>query len=144
MTDAELNQLKDFFQTSKYSNNQDIQAAAYFYLAIISYQLGNNNLATSYITEFLRMMPDDLIGFIILANSYYAEENYIDALSEYQKIIWAHPNHELALFQQGVCFYKLNYQNHLDIYSQIRKVCIKCIAKRVINRNFINISSCIN
>jgi len=110
LNDEELNQLKDALQTSKYSDNQDIQAAAYFYLSIISYQLGNNNLSISYIQEFLRMMPDDLIGFLILANSYYADQHYIDALSEYQKIIWAYPNHELALFQQGLCFYKLGYE----------------------------------
>ena len=28
-----------------------------------------------------------------------------------KKIIWANPENELALFQQGVCFYKLNYSS---------------------------------
>ena len=107
--DTELQQLSDFFQTSKYSDNQDIQATAYFYLAIISYQLGNNNLSLSYVQEFLRIMPDDFIGFIITANNYYAEGRYLDALSEYQKILWIDPEHELSLFQQGLCFYKLGY-----------------------------------
>ena len=111
LDDLELNQLQDYFQTSKYSDNQDIQAAAYFYLSMISFKLGNNNLSTSYTKEFLRIMPDDIIGYTILANNYFAEKNYIDALSEYQKIIWANPDNELALFQQGVCFYKLNYSN---------------------------------
>ena len=111
LDDLELNQLQDYFQTSKYSDNQDIQSAAYFYLSMISFKLGNNNLSLSYTNEFLRLMPDDLIGYTILANNYYAEQNYIDALSEYQKIIWANPDNELALFQQGVCFYKLNYSS---------------------------------
>ncbi len=109
LNDLELNQLQDYFQTSKYSDNQDIQAAAYFFLSMISFKLGNNNLSLSYTNEFLRLMPDDLIGYTILANNYFSEKNYIDALSEYQKIIWANPDNELALFQQGVCFYKLNY-----------------------------------
>ncbi len=109
--DEELSQIRDFLQTSKYSDNQDIQASAYFYLAIISYKLGNNNLSLSYINEFLRIMPDDLIGYTIAANSHYSEKNYIDALSEYQKILWASPNNELALFQQGVCLYYLQYNN---------------------------------
>ena len=94
LNDEELNQLQDFLQTSKYSDNQDIQAAAYFYLSMISYKLGNNNLSLSYINEFLRIMPDDLIGYTIAANNYYAEKNYIDALSEYQKILWADPENE--------------------------------------------------
>ena len=115
LNDQELNQLQDFFQTSKYSDNQDIQAAAYFYLSIISYKLGNNNLSLSYINEFLRIMPDDLIGYTIAANNYYVEQNYIDALSEYQKILWANPENELALFQQGVCFYKLKYNNEAQL-----------------------------
>tara|TARA_Y100000589_G_C27176479_1_gene638967 strand:+ start:51 stop:1640 length:1590 start_codon:yes stop_codon:yes gene_type:complete len=114
LDDLELNQLQDFFQTSKYSDNQDIQAAAYFYLSMISFKLGNNNLSLSYTNEFLRIMPDDLIGYKILANNHYAEKNYIDALAEYQKIIWANPTDELALFQQGVCFYKLNYSNQAE------------------------------
>ena len=115
LNDEELNQLQDFLQTSKYSDNQDIQAAAYFYLSMISYKLGNNNLSLSYINEFLRIMPDDLIGYTIAANNYYAEQNYIDALSEYQKILWADPENELALFQQGVCFYKLAYKDQAQL-----------------------------
>ena len=115
LNDEELNQLQDFLQTSKYSDNQDIQASAYFYLSMISYKLGNNNLSLSYINEFLRIMPDDLIGYTIAANNYYAEQNYIDALSEYQKILWTDPENELALFQQGVCFYKLQYKEQAQL-----------------------------
>ena len=114
-SDLELNQIKDFLQTSKYSDNQDIQASAYFYLSIISYKLGNNNLSLSYINEFLRIMPDDLIGYTISANNFYAEQNYINALAEYQKILWVIPDNELALFQQGVCFYKLKYNNEAKL-----------------------------
>ena len=43
----QLNELSDFLQILKYSDSQDIQATIYFYLAIISYQLGNNNLSFS-------------------------------------------------------------------------------------------------
>jgi len=116
----ELTQLGDFFQIDKYSDNQDIQASAYFYLALISFQLGNNNLSSSYINEFLRLMPDDLMGFIILANNYYSEALYIDALSEYQKILWVDPNNYLALVQQGLCFYHLGYYNQAkDNFNQV-------------------------
>ena len=108
-SDLELAQLSDFFQAAKYSDNQDTQASAYFYLSLISFQLGNNNLSLSYIHEFLRLMPDDFIGFIILANNYYSQSDYISALSEYQKILWVDPNNDLALVQQGLCFYHLGY-----------------------------------
>ena len=121
--DQELTQIRDFLQTSKYSDNQDIQASAYFYLSLIAYKLGNNNLSLSYINEFLRIMPDDLIGYTIAANNYYAEQNYIDALSEYQKILWASPSNELALFQQGVCLYKLGYSIQASLnFSQVLEI----------------------
>ena len=57
--------MRDFLQRLKYTNNQDIQVSTYFYLSLISYQLGNNQLSQSYIQEFLRLMPDDILGFII-------------------------------------------------------------------------------
>ena len=121
--DQELSQIQDFLQTSKYSDNQDIQASAYFYLSLISYKLGNNNLSLSYINEFLRIMPDDLIGYTIAANNYYAEKNYINALSEYQKILWMNPNNELALFQQGVCFYNLKYNDEAQLnFSKVLNI----------------------
>ena len=105
----ELTQLSDFFQILKYSDSQDIQAATYFYLAIIEYQLGNNNLCFSYITEFSRLMPDEIVTFIILGNIYYSQGNYLDALTQYQKILWVNPNNSSILFQQGLCFFNLNY-----------------------------------
>ena len=76
----ELTQLSDFFQILKYSDSQDIQASTYFYLAIIAYQLGNNNLSFSYITEFSRLMPDEISTFIVLGNIYYNQKKYINAL----------------------------------------------------------------
>ena len=109
LDELELAQLSDFFKMAKYSDNQDIQTSAYFYLSLISFQLGNNNLSLSYIHEFLRLMPDDLTGFIILANNYYSQADYISALSEYQRVLWSDPNNYLALVHQGLCFYHLGY-----------------------------------
>ena len=105
----QLNELSDFLQILKYSDSQDIQATIYFYLAIISYQLGNNNLSFSYITEFSRLMPDEIMTFILSGDIYYNRKEYIEALSEYQKILWIYPNDSVALFQQSLCFYQLNY-----------------------------------
>ena len=107
--DSQLNALNDFLQTLKYSDSQDIQAATYFYLAIISYELGSNNLALSYVNEFLRLMPEEIMGYIILANISFNQEKYIEALMQYQQILWLYPENYLALFQQGLCFYKLEY-----------------------------------
>jgi len=117
---AQLNELSDFLQILKYSDSQDIQATIYFYLAIISYQLGNNNLSFSYITEFSRLMPDEIMTFILLGDIYYSRKDYIAALSEYQKILWLYPNDTIALFQQALCFYKLNYQE--DAKSNFNKI----------------------
>ena len=107
--DSQLNALNDFLQTLKYSDSQDIQAATYFYLAIISYELGSNNLALSYVNEFLRLMPEEIMGYIISANISFNQEKYIEALMQYQQILWLYPENYLALFQQGLCFYKLGY-----------------------------------
>jgi len=105
----ELHVLRDFFQRLKYANNQDIQVSTYFYLSIISYQLGNNQLSQSYIKEFLILMPDDMLGFIILGNNLYNQKKYIDAIAEYQKVLWIEPDSEITLFQQAICFYELGY-----------------------------------
>ena len=105
----QLDELSNFLQILKYSDSKDIQATVYFYLAIISYQLGNNNLSFSYINEFSRLMPDEIMTFTLLGNIYYSQKNYIAALSEYQKILWLYPDDQTILFQQAICFYKLDY-----------------------------------
>ena len=112
----QLNTLRDFFQRLKYTNNQDIQVATYFYLSIISYRLGNTHLSISYIKEFLRLMPDEILGFIILGNNLYDQKNYIEALAEYQKVLWMQSDSEAILFQQGLCLYKLNYYDDAQYY----------------------------
>jgi len=122
-TNEQLNELSDFLQILKYSDSQDIQAAIYFYLSIISYQLGNNNLSFSYIVEFSRLMPDEIITFLMLGNIYYSQNKFIDALSQYQKILWLYPNDITVLFQQAICFYKLNYYEDAKLnFTKILKI----------------------
>ena len=54
-------------------------------------------------------MPDEIVTFIMLGNIYYSQDNYIDALTQYQKILWIDPNNTSILFQQALCFFNLNY-----------------------------------
>ena len=116
--DSQLNQLSDFFQSSKYSTNLDIETSTYFYLALIAYQLGDYQESLYYINYFSQLMPDDIIAFQIMADNFYSNGNYIDALSHYQKILWLSPNNYLAIFKQGECFYNLNYYDDAKINFQ--------------------------
>ncbi len=105
----QLNELSNYLQILKYSDSKDIQASTYLNLSLIELQLGNNNLSFTYINEYSKLMPDEIITYIILGNIFFNQTNYIDALLEYQKILWLYPNDIDALFRQAICMYQLEY-----------------------------------
>ena len=114
-TNDQLNELTDFLQILKYSDSKDIQAAIYFNLALIAFELGNNNLSFTYINEYSKLMPDEITTYIMLGNIYFNKNNYLDALLEYQKILWLYPQDLYALYQQAICFYRLEYYEDAKI-----------------------------
>ena len=107
--EKQLNELSNYLQILKYSDSIDIQASTYLNLALIELKLGNNNLSFTYINEYSKLMPDEIITYIILGNIFFNKTNYIDALLEYQKILWLYPNDIDALFRQAICMYQLEY-----------------------------------
>ena len=86
---------------------------------MIAFELGNNNLSFTYINEYSKLMPDEITTYIMLGNIYFNKNNYLDALLEYQKILWLYPQDLYALYQQAVCLYKLEYYE--DAKSILRK-----------------------
>ena len=67
-------------------------------------------------------MPDEITTYIMLGNIYFNKNNYLDALLEYQKILWLYPQDLYALYQQAICFYRLEY--YREILSKSLLFCL--------------------
>ncbi len=88
-------------------NSQDsLITGANFYLSLLHNDSGDSTSARTFINAYIIENPTDFRGEQLLASYLYNDENWFDALTHYQRVIWRNPEIVDAHFGVGKLFVK--------------------------------------
>lgn len=99
-----------YFSQLKSSSDKSLSQRGYYYQARSYFELGENHKAEQVLKEYLNSFShfDYLLGtYEMLADIYFASKKYQSALAFYNELVKEDSYKELALYGQGMCFYKV-------------------------------------
>lgn len=81
--------------------------------------LNEPQTAIIYLEKYLKLKPDDVVGYLLLGKSYYNIRNFQEAYNNYAKVLLVNPNEPRALYGLGLCL--LNQRKFKEAAEQLEK-----------------------
>ena len=131
--DQYINELIDALRINQMIDT--LNSSSHFFLSLCYNQLGQIDSSLHYMKKYNDFNQSDLLSFLMLANYYENQEDWLSSLENYQKVVWLDKHNIIA--KNGVAFslYNLkNFESAIDGYQNIFSLddCIVNISKYII------------
>ena len=98
--------LKDF---NKVLDIDSANSSGYLFTGSLYYHFGNYDKAERLLKTAIQLNTKDSLALFYLANLYFDEQKYSDAISYYTKTLEVNPNYKYVYLRRGSSYYNLGF-----------------------------------